>query len=112
MADDSQLYVGGQFIGGCNIVRKINASGDLQRLIGPNNGTATLTFPRKLAPWKTKNRGKVRHCEYVHAGFSKHKDCQCVMAALLYLWRCRIMYRLREKSRRTACRGTSSQLLK
>ncbi len=41
MADDSKLYVGGQFIGGCNIVREMNASGDLQRLIGPNHGTAT-----------------------------------------------------------------------
>jgi Grx4 family monothiol glutaredoxin len=35
-----QLYVGGQFIGGCDIVRKMNASGDLQKLIGADHGTA------------------------------------------------------------------------
>ena len=29
-----QLYVGGQFIGGCDIVREMNASGELQKLIG------------------------------------------------------------------------------
>ena len=29
-----QLYVGGQFIGGCDIVRNMNASGDLQKLLG------------------------------------------------------------------------------
>ena len=29
-----QLYVGGQFIGGCDIVRDMNASGDLQKLLG------------------------------------------------------------------------------
>jgi len=28
-----QLYVGGQFIGGCDIVREMNASGELQKLI-------------------------------------------------------------------------------
>ena len=27
-----QLYVGGQFIGGCDIVREMNASGELQKL--------------------------------------------------------------------------------
>lgn len=29
-----QLYVGGQFVGGCDIVREMNASGDLQKLLG------------------------------------------------------------------------------
>jgi monothiol glutaredoxin len=29
-----QLYVGGQFIGGCDVVREINASGELQKLLG------------------------------------------------------------------------------
>lgn len=29
-----QLYVDGQFIGGCDIVREMNASGELQKLIG------------------------------------------------------------------------------
>jgi monothiol glutaredoxin len=29
-----QLYVGGQFIGGCDIVREMNASGELQMIIG------------------------------------------------------------------------------
>jgi monothiol glutaredoxin len=29
-----QLYVGGQFIGGCDIVREMSVSGDLQKLIG------------------------------------------------------------------------------
>ena len=28
-----QLYVGGQFIGGCDIVREMRASGELQKLI-------------------------------------------------------------------------------
>ena len=36
-----QLYVGGQFIGGCDIVREMNASGELQILIGADHGTAT-----------------------------------------------------------------------
>ena len=36
-----QLYVGGQFIGGCDIVREMNASGELQSLIGTDHGTAT-----------------------------------------------------------------------
>jgi len=36
-----QLYVGGQFIGGCDIVREMNASGELQGLIGADHGTAT-----------------------------------------------------------------------
>ena len=36
-----QLYVGGQFIGGCDIVREMNASGELQNLIGADHGTAT-----------------------------------------------------------------------
>ena len=29
-----QLYVDGQFIGGCDIVNEMNASGELQKLIG------------------------------------------------------------------------------
>src|SRR5260221_4519874 len=29
-----QLYVGGQFIGGCDIVREMNGAGDLQKLLG------------------------------------------------------------------------------
>lgn len=29
-----QLYVDGKFIGGCDIVREMNASGELQKLIG------------------------------------------------------------------------------
>ena len=29
-----QLYVGGKFVGGCDIVREMNASGELQKLIG------------------------------------------------------------------------------
>ena len=36
-----QLYVGGQFIGGCDIVREMNASGELQNIIGAHHGTAT-----------------------------------------------------------------------
>ncbi len=36
-----QLYVGGQFIGGCDIVRAMNASGELQKIIGADHGTAT-----------------------------------------------------------------------
>ena len=35
------LYVGGQFIGGCDIVREMNASGNLQKIIGADHGTAT-----------------------------------------------------------------------
>lgn len=29
-----QLYVGGEFIGGCDIIREMNASGELQKLVG------------------------------------------------------------------------------
>jgi monothiol glutaredoxin len=29
-----QLYIGGEFVGGCDIVRDMNASGELQKLIG------------------------------------------------------------------------------
>jgi len=36
-----QLYVDGQFIGGCDIVREMNASGELQKLIGANHNTAS-----------------------------------------------------------------------
>jgi len=35
-----QLYVGGQFIGGCDIVREMNASGELQKIIGADHRTA------------------------------------------------------------------------
>ena len=36
-----QLYVGGQFIGGCDIVREMNESGELQKVIEANHNTAT-----------------------------------------------------------------------
>ena len=36
-----QLYVGGQFIGGCDIVREMNASGELQKIIGADHSAAT-----------------------------------------------------------------------
>ena len=36
-----QLYIGGQFIGGCDIVREMNTSGELQNIIGADHGTAT-----------------------------------------------------------------------
>ena len=36
-----QLYVGGQFIGGCDIVREMNASGELQKIIGSDHSAAT-----------------------------------------------------------------------
>ena len=42
-----QLYVGGQFIGGCDIVREMNASGELQKLIGAEvsePATPTITI--------------------------------------------------------------------
>lgn len=35
-----QLYVGGQFIGGCDIVREMNASGDLQKIIRADHSAA------------------------------------------------------------------------
>jgi monothiol glutaredoxin len=38
-----QLYVGGQFVGGCDIVREMNASGDLQKLLG--GGTTEPAMP-------------------------------------------------------------------
>lgn len=31
-----QLYIGGQFVGGCDIVRELYASGELQKLLGVN----------------------------------------------------------------------------
>lgn len=31
-----QLYVGGEFVGGCDIVRSMYESGELQKLIGTN----------------------------------------------------------------------------
>jgi len=36
-----QLYVGGQFIGGCDIVSEMNASGELQKIIGADHSAAT-----------------------------------------------------------------------
>jgi len=42
-----QLYVGGQFVGGCDIVRDMHASGELQKLIGaqvPESETPTITI--------------------------------------------------------------------
>jgi len=35
-----QLYVGGEFIGGCDIVSETNASGELQKIIGADHCTA------------------------------------------------------------------------
>src|SRR5882672_466880 len=37
-----QLYVGGQFVGGCDIVREMNASGDLQKVLGVEVAEAAL----------------------------------------------------------------------
>jgi len=34
-----QLYVDGQFIGGCDIVRDMNASGELQKIMGGSAAT-------------------------------------------------------------------------
>jgi len=42
-----QLYVGGEFIGGCDIIREMNASGELQKLIGAEvsePATPTITI--------------------------------------------------------------------
>lgn len=42
-----QLYVSGQFIGGCDIIREMNASGELQKLIGAKvsePATPTITI--------------------------------------------------------------------
>ena len=36
-----QLYIDGQFIGGCDIVREMNASGELQKRIGAKRGLRT-----------------------------------------------------------------------
>jgi monothiol glutaredoxin len=49
-----QLYVGGQFIGGCDIVREMHASGELQKMIGtgvaaPKTPTLTVTDSAKAA---------------------------------------------------------------
>jgi len=30
-----QLYVNGEFVGGCDIMREMHASGELQRLLAP-----------------------------------------------------------------------------
>jgi glutaredoxin-related protein len=35
------LYVGGQFTGGCDIVREMNTSGEIQAIIRANHNTAT-----------------------------------------------------------------------
>ena len=35
-----QLYVDGQFIGGCDIVREMNASGELQKIIGADHSAS------------------------------------------------------------------------
>jgi monothiol glutaredoxin len=42
-----QLYVGGQFVGGCDIVGELNASGELRKIIGSG---ATTTAPRTRTP--------------------------------------------------------------
>ena len=34
-----QLYVGGQFVGGCDIVRELGASGELAKLLGASRGS-------------------------------------------------------------------------
>jgi monothiol glutaredoxin len=42
-----QLYVGGRFVGGCDIVRDMHASGELQKLLGaevPEPETPTITM--------------------------------------------------------------------
>lgn len=42
-----QLYVGGEFIGGCDVIREMNASGELQKLIGAEvsePATPTITI--------------------------------------------------------------------
>ena len=47
-----QLYVGGQFIGGCDIIREMNASGELQKLIGAEvsePATPTITISEVAA---------------------------------------------------------------
>jgi monothiol glutaredoxin len=36
-----QLYVDGEFIGGCDIVREMDASGELQKITDADHGTAT-----------------------------------------------------------------------
>ena len=42
-----QLYVDGQFIGGCDIVREMNTSGELQKLIGGSGGGFKITNPNE-----------------------------------------------------------------
>lgn len=47
-----QLYVAGQFVGGCDIVREMNASGDLQKLLGAeaaDPATPTITMSPSAA---------------------------------------------------------------
>ncbi len=49
-----QLYVGGQFVGGCDIVRDLNGSGELQKLLGteagePPSPTITVSEPAAKA---------------------------------------------------------------
>jgi monothiol glutaredoxin len=42
-----QLYVGGQFVGGCDIVGELSASGELRKIIGSKS---TTTAPNTRAP--------------------------------------------------------------
>ncbi len=47
-----QLYVGGQFVGGCDIVRDMNGSGELQKLLGtegPPPATPTIRVSEAAA---------------------------------------------------------------
>ncbi len=47
-----QLYVGGEFIGGCDIIRELNASGELQKLVGvelSEPATPTITISEAAA---------------------------------------------------------------
>jgi monothiol glutaredoxin len=39
VADHSQLYVKGEFVGGCDILREIYQSGELQKLLQDNGVT-------------------------------------------------------------------------
>jgi monothiol glutaredoxin len=38
-----QLYIGGQFVGGCDIVREMHSSGELQKLLGADLSSPTNT---------------------------------------------------------------------
>ena len=53
-----QLYVDGQFIGGCDVVREMNASGELQKRIGaevsePKTPTITISEAAAKAAFTT-----------------------------------------------------------